>query len=89
MRLFIAILFGDDIIKSLQEVQERLRDAGIEGRFMPEENLHMILVLLTLNIWTIYAGCFLHPARRLNASMRWHRQVAMRADKLSGRQFGR
>ncbi|MBR6228561.1 MAG: hypothetical protein IKQ97_02380, partial [Eubacterium sp.] len=33
------------------------------------------LVLLTLNTWTIYAGCFLHPARRLNASMRWHRQV--------------
>ena len=26
MRLFIAILFGDDIIKSLQEVQERLRE---------------------------------------------------------------
>ena len=46
MRLFIAILFGDDIIKSLQEVQERLRDAGIEGRFMPEENLHMTLAFI-------------------------------------------
>ena len=46
MRLFIAILFEDDTIKSMQEVQERLRDAGIEGRFMPRENLHMTLAFI-------------------------------------------
>ena len=46
MRLFIAILFDDDTIKALQDTQKRLKDAGIEGRFMPMENLHMTLALI-------------------------------------------
>ena len=33
------------------------------------------IVLPTSNTTTFYAGCLFHPARRLNASMRWHRQV--------------
>ncbi len=46
MRLFIAILFDDDTIKTLQDAQKRLKDAGIEGRFMPKENLHMTLAFI-------------------------------------------
>ncbi len=46
MRLFIAILFEEDTIQFLQDVQERLRDAGIEGRFMPRENLLMTLAFI-------------------------------------------
>ncbi len=46
MRLFIAILFDDDTIKALQDTQKRLKDAGIEGRFMPRENLHMTLAFI-------------------------------------------
>ena len=46
MRLFIAILFDDDTISFLQDAQKRLKEAGIEGRFMPRENLHMTLAFI-------------------------------------------
>ena len=46
MRLFIAILFDDDTISFLQDAQKRLKAAGIGGRFMPRENLHMTLAFI-------------------------------------------
>lgn len=46
MRLFIAILFEEPIIKSLTKLQGRWRDIGVRGRFAPEQNLHLTLAFI-------------------------------------------
>lgn len=46
MRLFIAILFEEPIIKSLTQLQERWREIGVRGRFAPEQNLHLTLAFI-------------------------------------------
>ena len=46
MRLFVALRFDDETIERLLELQETMRDAGIEGRFVPRENLHMTLLFI-------------------------------------------
>ena len=46
MRLFIAIQFNDEIIEALNELQEDLRDQGMEGHYSPLENLHLTLAFI-------------------------------------------
>ena len=46
MRLFIAIQFNDEIIEALNELQEDLRDQGMEGHYSPSENLHLTLAFI-------------------------------------------
>ena len=46
MRLFIAIQFNDEIIEALNELQEDLRDQGMEGHYSPPENLHLTLAFI-------------------------------------------
>ena len=46
MRLFIAILFEEPIIKSLVRLQDRWREVGVRGRFAPEQNLHLTLAFI-------------------------------------------
>ena len=46
MRLFIAIQFNDEIIEAINELQEDLRDQGMEGHYLPSENLHLTLAFI-------------------------------------------
>ena len=46
MRLFIAIQFNDEIIEALNDLQEDLRDQGMEGHYSPLENLHLTLAFI-------------------------------------------
>ena len=46
MRLFIAIQFNDEIIEALNELQEDLRDQGMEGHYSRSENLHLTLAFI-------------------------------------------
>ena len=46
MRLFIAIDFDDGMRRALQDVQEDMRSAGLQGRFSPIENLHLTLAFI-------------------------------------------
>ena len=46
MRLFIAIQFNDEILEALNELQEDLRDQGMEGNYSPSENLHLTLAFI-------------------------------------------
>ena len=46
MRLFIAIEFQKNIIDTLTDLQEDLRNCGVRGRFTPPENLHMTLAFI-------------------------------------------
>ncbi len=42
MRLFIAVQFNDEILEALNELQDELRDQGVEGQYSPSENLHLL-----------------------------------------------
>ena len=46
MRLFIAIQFNDEIIEALNELQEDLRDQGMEGHYSPLENFQLTLAFI-------------------------------------------
>ena len=46
MRLFLALRFDDDTIDELIRLQGTMRNAGIEGHFVPQENLHMTLLFI-------------------------------------------
>lgn len=46
MRLFIAILFEEPIIKSLTQLQDRWYDMGVRGRFVSEQNFHITLAFI-------------------------------------------
>ena len=46
MRLFIAIQFNDEVLEALNELQEDLRDQGMEGHYSPLENLHLTLAFI-------------------------------------------
>ncbi len=46
MRLFIAIQFNDEILEALNELQDDLRDRGMEGHYSPVENLHLTLAFI-------------------------------------------
>ena len=46
MRLFIALEFDKEIIRTLTDLQVELRNCGVTGRFTPSENLHMTLVFI-------------------------------------------
>ena len=46
MRLFIAINFNETVKDELVDVIEKLKVAGIEGRFSLRENLHLTLVFI-------------------------------------------
>ncbi len=46
MRLFIAILFRDEILDELAALQQVLRGQALHGRFTARENLHLTLAFL-------------------------------------------
>ena len=46
MRLFTGIRPSDDFLAALAELQERLRAAGITGRYLDPSNLHMTLAFI-------------------------------------------
>ncbi|MBO4395970.1 MAG: RNA 2',3'-cyclic phosphodiesterase [Eubacterium sp.] len=46
MRLFLALRFDDDTVDELIRLQKTMGDAGIEGHFVPQENLHMTLLFI-------------------------------------------
>ena len=46
MRLFIAVLFEEDILNSLTAFQDRLRIQGVRGRYARRENLHLTLAFI-------------------------------------------
>ena len=46
MRLFIAIEFDKKIRDEIIKVQEDLKASGLEGRFVPEDNLHLTLAFI-------------------------------------------
>ena len=46
MRLFIAIRFESEFSDALTEYQNRLKGAGVRGRFTPRENLHLTLAFI-------------------------------------------
>ena len=46
MRLFIAILLSDEMKKkSLVQCMHDLKKQGVQGNYVPAQNLHMTLVL--------------------------------------------
>ena len=46
MRLFIAVLFEEDILNSLTAFQDRLRIQGVRGCYARRENLHLTLAFI-------------------------------------------
>lgn len=46
MRLFIAVNFSKDLENAIVKVVHRLKHAGVRGRYVPAENLHMTLAFL-------------------------------------------
>ena len=46
MRLFIALEFDKDVIRSLRQVQDELKEEGLEGRYTSEDNLHLTLAFI-------------------------------------------
>ncbi len=46
MRLFIAIQFSDNILKTLQAAQNNLRNSGVSGNYTKRENLHLTLAFI-------------------------------------------
>ncbi len=46
MRLFAAVQLSADFIKALEELQERIRTAGITGRFRDPAGLHLTLAFI-------------------------------------------
>ncbi len=46
MRLFVAIRPAEKFLNSLSLLQERLRRAGVGGRYIDEYNLHMTLAFI-------------------------------------------
>ena len=46
MRLFIAVNFDDAFIDALISMQDALWDAGVDGNYTKEENLHLTLAFI-------------------------------------------
>ncbi len=46
MRLFVGLRPSDDFRAALSELQDRLRTAGVTGRFLDPSNLHMTLAFI-------------------------------------------
>ena len=46
MRLFVAIRPAEKFLNSLSLLQDRLRRAGVGGRYIDEHNLHMTLAFI-------------------------------------------
>ena len=46
MRLFIAILLSDEMKKSLVQCMHDLKKQGVQGNYVPAQNLHMTLVFI-------------------------------------------
>ena len=46
MRLFAAIELDDKMRRMLVNVQEGMKKSGVEGRFVPPENLHLTLAFI-------------------------------------------
>lgn len=58
MRLFVAIELSEEIKKSLEDIQGRLRRMGIRGNYTRPENLHLTLA---------YIGDYSEPDKVLEA----------------------
>jgi len=50
-RLFIALTFDDEMAAFLTELQRRLWQAGIDGRYTHKEHLHQTLVFIGETTW--------------------------------------
>ncbi|MBO5620589.1 MAG: RNA 2',3'-cyclic phosphodiesterase, partial [Butyrivibrio sp.] len=46
MRLFIAICFDENMLDSLNEIQDDLTRSGVKGNYISRENLHMTLAFI-------------------------------------------
>ena len=46
MRLFIAILFNDEMKDALLKMQDDMSDRGVQGNFTPEDNMHLTLAFI-------------------------------------------
>lgn len=46
MRLFIALLFGDEIKDELEAIQNICRKHGVEGNYTAKNNLHLTLAFI-------------------------------------------
>ncbi|MCR5303300.1 MAG: RNA 2',3'-cyclic phosphodiesterase [Lachnospiraceae bacterium] len=46
MRLFIAILFEENILDALTDFQDDLRDQGVTGNYTKRENMHITLAFI-------------------------------------------
>lgn len=46
MRLFIAITLSDEMKTALTDTMHRLKKAGVQGRYVPAQNLHLTLAFL-------------------------------------------
>ena len=77
MRLFAALRPSDEFRAALSELQNRLRAAGITGRYTEPFNFHMTLAFI--GEWPADVTCFLpkikHPF-----------SIAFRKQKYSGRE---
>ena len=61
MRLFIAILFNDEMKDALLKMQDDMSDRGVQGNFTPEDNMHLTLAFI---------GDYGNPERVLDAMER-------------------
>ena len=46
MRLFIAIRLSDEMRKALVQCMHDLKKQGVEGNYVPAQNLHMTLAFI-------------------------------------------
>ena len=46
MRLFIAVALDDAMVDALIDVQDQMWDAGVDGNYTKEENLHLTLAFI-------------------------------------------
>lgn len=46
MRLFIAVSLSEDMKKDLVRFMHEMKKQGVEGNFVPAQNLHMTLAFI-------------------------------------------
>ena len=46
MRLFVAILLSEEMLRAVRSVQEEFRRRGVKGNYTPAENLHLTLAFI-------------------------------------------
>ncbi len=46
MRLFVALILSDEMKKSVSDFEKKMKQAGVTGRYVPSEKMHITLAFI-------------------------------------------